>query len=385
MLLAIALWAGIHFIPSLGPALADGVRAVAGPELVAWAEDTVYGIEDRVRRVVYRDAEPTTLWEVPSALPDSPVPAPNVTAEAPVASASAAPAVAPPEFPPSAFKGPFDKVSTPSDGLWLPIQDPRDPRREPTLYKAMVHPDPKRPYTVVALIAIDATKLDVTLVAGTSEPESSDVPVAKRPGLIPSENHSDLVAAFNGGFKATHGHYGMMIDGAEFLPPRDIACTIAMYRDKSTRIQTWTRVKPTLDEMAAYRQTPPCLVEDGKTNPTLNYEYARGWGAAVSGDTVIRRSAIGISKSGKTLYYAFGESVTAQAVAHAMEAVGVESAAELDVNYSYPRFVFYGRAEAGLPRATTAIVPDIKFRPSDYVSEASSRDFFFVTHKRALH
>ena len=49
--------------------------------------------------------------------------------------------------------------------------------------------------------------------------------------MVPDKHHDGLIAAFNGGFKTTHGHYGMMLDGVEFVPPRDVACTFARYRD----------------------------------------------------------------------------------------------------------------------------------------------------------
>jgi len=42
--------------------------------------------------------------------------------------------------------------------------------------------------------------------------------------------------------------------------------------------------------MNGYRQTPPCLVEQGKVNTALeSVEYNKNWGATVSGETVIRR------------------------------------------------------------------------------------------------
>ena len=105
----------------------------------------------------------------------------------------------------------------------------------------------------------------------------------------------------------------MMLDGDTFVPPRDIACTVGLYKDGSAKIGTWKELKDDEPKMFGYRQTPPCLVEDGKTNSQLDVEYNKNWGATVSGETVIRRSAIGLDKSGHTLFYGLGEAVTAQA------------------------------------------------------------------------
>jgi hypothetical protein len=367
------MWGALHVFPGFGPAIADGVRAVVGPGPVAWAEDFVYGIEDRVKGIVYHDAPPKTFWQEPAPLP-APLPAqPAIASNAPVA----------PTFAPAAFTPPVASVAAPGDGQWIPIADPGAPNDPPRMYKAAVHPDAKRGYAAVAVVAMDLQRLGLTLVAGTVEPASADVPKSERPGLVPGDRFGDLVAAFNGGFKAEHGHWGMMLGGRAFLPPRDVACTVALYKDGGVRIHTWPAVKDSVGDMVGYRQTPPCLVEGGRIHDTLAAkDDAKGWGAAVSGDTTIRRSAVGVDHAGKTLFYAIGESVTAGTLARAMKAAGAEDAAELDVNAAYPRFVFYAAPKAGeQPLVTSALIPDIAFARHEYVSKPEGRDFFYLTRK----
>ena len=63
-----------------------------------------------------------------------------------------------------------------------------DPDGPPVMYKAIVHPDPKRSFAAVAVVAMDPSRLDFTLVAGTAEPESITVPKDHRPGLIPQNS-----------------------------------------------------------------------------------------------------------------------------------------------------------------------------------------------------
>jgi hypothetical protein len=252
------------------------------------------------------------------------------------------------------------------------------------MVKALVHPDAKRNWAAIAVVAIDLKRVDLHLVAGTQEPASDKVPSEHRPGIVPKTAFDDLVAAFNGGFKATHGHWGMMIEGETFLPPRDIGCTVAMYKDGSLKIRAWPTVKEGEATMAAYRQTPPCLVQAGKVNDALEGgEYNRNWGATVSGETVIRRSAIGLDKSGRVLFYGLGEAVTAQALARGMRAVGAEEAAQLDVNYSYPRFLFFDKAEgADPPKVQSSLIPGIKYQRAEYTAGSELRDFFYLTRKR---
>ncbi len=382
-LAAEGLWYGIHHVPGFGPALADGVRAVVGPAPVAWAENVVYGAADAVNRWRYKDAPPKTFWEPPSetipanAAPPSPIERAAEAASAPAEALS---------FPPPSYAPPFENVASKSDGVWIAIgagkAAPGEPPTPPAMVKSLVHPDPKRSFAAVAIVAMDLQRLDLRLVSGLQEPASSTVAPERRRGLIAKEDMADVVAAWNGGFKATHGHYGMMIDGDTFLPARDTACTLALYRDGAVKIGTWTALSASEPSMAAYRQTPPCLVEQGELNPELS-EYNRSWGSTVSGETIIRRSAIGIDKSGRVLFYALGEAVTSEALGRAMKVAGAAGAAQLDVNHAYPRFLMFEQRRAGeLPIATQAIIPDIEFEKWDYTVEPSPRDFFYIKRRR---
>jgi hypothetical protein len=247
----------------------------------------------------------------------------------------------------------------------------------------MVHPDGKRSYAAVAVVAMDLSRLGLTLVAGTVEPQSATVAKSDRPGLVPSEHFGDLVAAFNGGFKAEHGHYGMMLDGRTFLPPRETACTVAIYKGGGIRIRTFSALADGVGEMAGYRQTPPCLVEQGKINDRLLAETdTHGWGASVSGGTVIRRSAIGVDPQGKILFYAMGDAVSAGTLARALQAAGAQDAAQLDVNQSFPRFLLYTAAAPNeTPRVASALVSDVQYERNEYLRRPEGRDFFYLTRK----
>jgi hypothetical protein len=367
----LGLWAAIHEVPGFGPWLADTGRSIFGPAFVAKIEDFAYGVADDINQVRYKDDKPKTYWEDPTSAPPAASAAP---------SGSAAAAAAPADPPPAAFEPPFPSVATEADGKWIPMQDASG--QPPAMYKTLVHPDTKRSFAAVALVAIERKRIDLHLVAGKTEPASTTVPMEKRPGVVPEADQADLVAAFNGGFKATHGHYGMMLDGETYLPPRDIACTIALMKDGSLRVGTWKEMSSAAGDMRWYRQTPPCLVENGETPKALESEYAKGWGAAVGGETVIRRSALGVDATGRFLIFGLGDALTAQSLARAMKAAGAVSAAQLDVNYAYPRFLVYERAQGEAPKAKSAIIPDIKFRAAEYVGEAALRDFFYLTRKK---
>jgi hypothetical protein len=373
---AAALWVALHQVPGFGPAVADGVRSVVGPGPVAWAEDVAYGAADRVNLLVRGDSQPKTYWDEP--LPPASRP-PGPSAALPGAEDAAEATPSEPAFEPPPFTPPFDGVAAPGDGRWIPMIAPGDDGRT-AMWKSLVHPDPKRPFAAVAVVALDLEALDLHLVAGTEEPKSYRVHEADRTGVLPLHHRSVVAAAFNGGFKATHGNYGMMLGGQEFLPPRDIACTLALFADSHVEIRTFSELKERTHLMAYYRQTPPCLIERGDENPGLLMEFNRNWGATVSGETIIRRSAIGLDQTGRILYYGLGDAVTAQSIGRAMKAIGSFDAAQLDVNYSYPRFVLFDTTGTD-PVLTAPLIPDLKFEPTDYTVSPSERDFFYLTRR----
>ncbi len=376
----LGLWYGIHHVPWLGPALADGARSVVGPKPVAWAEDVVYSAQDGYNRWRYGDAQPTTYWAVPSGSVIAPAPQGSDASD----SDGAAPAAPKPcvGFPPPAFTPPYDRVAAPGDGNWIPANPSAVEGGQPILVKTMVHPDPKRPFAAIALVAMDLKSVSLHAMPGTVEPRTKDPPREKRPGLITSSDLDTLLAAFNGGFLTIHGHYAMMADGAHLGEPRATACTIAIYRDGSVRVRSWPELAATEADMAAFRQTPQCLVEQGQSNPAL-YADNSHWGAAVGGATVIRRSAIGVSSDGRTLFFGMGDALTAKSMAEGMAAAGANDIAQLDVNHSFPRFIFYDKKQGGSlgDYAATGLVPGFTFNQHDYIRTPSFRDFFYVTRR----
>ncbi|MGC4070098.1 MAG: hypothetical protein QM784_36660 [Polyangiaceae bacterium] len=106
-----------------------------------------------------------------------------------------------------------------------------------------------------------------------------------------------LAAAFNGGFQATHGEYGMMADGVVYLPPKPYAATVAELADGSVGFGTWPESDTISAEYVGFRQNLTPLLADGKDNP-----YRRTWWAECrrDGRTQPARSAPG-SASPRTI------------------------------------------------------------------------------------
>jgi hypothetical protein len=134
--------------------------------------------------------------------------------------------------------------------------------------------------------------------------------------------------------------------------------------------------------MTWFRQTPGCLYENGEMHKGLTVEQNTMWGSTLDKSTVIRRSAIGLSEDGKILYVGISEATTATAIAKAMHHGGAHHIAQLDVNFSYPKFVTVEPRDGDAKNPTVkAIIDGFEYTEDDYVRNDMKRDFFYLTRK----
>lgn len=373
-------WFAIHRFDWAGPLVANTLRAVIGVDNVAKLEDFVYAVEDRVNRSFRGTEAPQARWEVPeepvAAAPPPAVPPPSADEPA------AAPAAKLPPFRPKDPGPALKQWSAKGDGIWVPIKDPRRPDEEPYMMKTLLHPDVTRGWAEVFVVAVDLRRTDVFLVAGTQEPkEEKPLPTPPvRTGVIPEHHHEELLAAFNGGFMTEHGAYGMHLDGVTIVSPKPNACTIALYKDGSLRIATWKKIAETEQDMVWYRQAPECMVEDGKLHPGLLAGAARKWGATLDGETVIRRSAVGLNAERDILYVSITNHTTARVLAEGLKHAGAVDVAQLDVNWSYPKFVLF-EPKDGPERKAVALASGFEFSEDEYIRKKNRRDFFYLVRK----
>jgi hypothetical protein len=372
------LWFAANSVGWAGPIIADVARSVIGPEAVSGLEDFAYGIEDRWNTWRWRTAKPEAYWDAPPSAgePESPpraepdMPAPELLQT--------------PEFRPADVGPLFREMAAKGDGTWVPVVDPAHHDDPPLLYKTLIHPDKKRSWSELFVVAIDLRRTQLFAAAGTLEPKPSTEEGAayKRRGVVPEGRRDALVAAFDGGFKAEHGSWGMKVDGVTLLPPRDRGCTVAGYADESVRIGTWTALADTSAEMTFWRQTPSCIVENGNLNPGLVNEESISWGAALGGGTVVRRSAVGLNADQTVLYMGVGNATTARAIALGMQHAGAVDVAQLDINWSYPHFIMFRPPKNGNRQGFT-LFDGFAYEENEYITRSSTRDFFYLVRRDA--
>jgi hypothetical protein len=376
----LGLWIAVNRVEWLGPIVADSLRAVIGVEAVASLEDFAYAQQDRFNRFWRTGEQPKAHWDIPAPAPEQP--------PAPVTGPSAGKPSRPrlPPFQPANVGPALESWSAPGDGQWVAVASPDAPESEPYMMKTLLHPDKHRSWAEVFVIAIDLRRVAVHLVAGSREPKATEAEALEldRPGVIPVQDRPAVLAAFNGGFKTEHGQYGMRLDGITYVRPKAGVCAIVKLHDGALEIATWETLADREDRMLWWRQTPNCMVEDGKIHPRLLSEkLSKRWGATLDGETVIRRSAVGISADGRILFASISNHTTAQVIAEGVRHAGAATVAQTDVNFSYPKFVTFERksdlAEGEPPKRIAVPLADgFEFSEDEYIRKKASRDFFYV-------
>ena len=315
-------------------------------------------------------APSTTLAEAvsPDAGPPSPEPA--------------APAPALPAWSVAEFKPPFEKTGKAGDGQWTAISEIEQDKDAPYLLKSLVHPNSYKKWVYAVIVAIDMARVRTTLVAGTHEPTSDKVDKAQRPGLIPTIDLGALLAVFNGGFQAKHGRFGMRLGTQSFVGPRAGMCTVVLDNTGTVKVGPWERFATHEAELTSWRQTPPCLIADGTPHPDLGHKTrSRKWGRSIKKEPEIRRTALGTNGDGRTLFFALGDWIDPKALALAMASAGATQAAELDINWSYTRFLYFSPDENGQLKVSQTLVPELEYHDRGYVKRPSYRDFFYITRR----
>jgi hypothetical protein len=363
VLCGLGLW--ISSDPARVPQAVDLARTLLGPGPVAQVETWAFQAQDALRHAHYQatGASSGVQWAAPAAM----LPPARSRAEQPADHSQHAAQPAVPTTP---------TLTALSASIWSRLLSTAD--GQPVLERASVAPDPSRPYVSVALVRIDLGSTQLHLVAGTNEPRSSIR--AARPGAIPAADQRPgyLLAAFNGGFKAINGAYGMAVSGITFLPPKDGLATLALYRDGSIRLGVWGRDIVSTPDLAAYRQNCPLLLDRGQPTAETEQDKPVMWGYTVRNMVATWRSGLGLSADGRYLIYAVGDGLTVPTLARALALGGADRAMQLDINSFWTRFVIYGYASDGKGLVAQKLLAPMVGDARQFLAP-DSRDFFYVT------
>ena len=312
-------------------------------------------------------------------------------------------------WPPKPLE-PIMKPALAGEGQWIRLDD--DPFITPIpsiqapFVTTFVRTDPGAQQTRVYVTLWDPRLAALHMQAGTVEPVSATGEAG--PGQIPRtpEVIRHVVAGFNGGFQATHGEFGMQVDGVLYLPPKPYGATVLEMRDGSTAFAAWPKDAAVPDDVLSFRQNMTFMVQDDRYNP-----WGRAWWGGVPPgwhDAIhTTRSGLCLTKEGYVAYL-FGHDIGPEPLGRAMLAARCEMGMHLDMNPGLAGFEFYNVQPAqsfkplGRPlqpdweyEGTMKELPEFKFRSRRmtrsmghilfprYVGR-DARDFFYLTTRMVL-
>ena len=226
---------------------------------------------------------------------------------------------------------------------------------------------------------LQATRLHFVL--GYEEPASSVF--ISRPARIPSSDlqPGKILAAFNGGFKAEHGHFGVMLNGVTLLPPREGFGTVAIYDNGKVLLGAWGKDITASSHTVAWRQNGPLIIQNGQINPQTGVTDPLVWGYTTDGSTATGRSALAINQDGTILYYAVGFNLTLPALARAVQDTGAYQAIQLDINNYYTHFEAFTLGNNGTKPIAVPLLDQMKGPGDQRYLTINKRDFFYITIK----
>jgi hypothetical protein len=260
---------------------------------------------------------------------------------------------------------PVIRPALPGEGVWHgtgPLV-----HGAPPILVTTFRPDPSYPRVVAGVAWIDRTRTSLQLYPGRYEPPNS----GNTPAEVPVGRRGRLVATFNSGFKLEDDHGGFVAFGRSYAPLHDGQATVIGYRDGRTEVSAWTGGPQPGPQVEFARQNLPLIVQDGRLNPSLSDGAL--WGLTVGNAVRVWRSGVGIDAHGN-LIYAAADLQTAQSLARILQRAGAVRAMELDINYEWTTFNFYGGWGAADPQK---LVPGMSRAVTRYLSP-DDRDFFAV-------
>ncbi|PKN45496.1 MAG: hypothetical protein CVU63_08790, partial [Deltaproteobacteria bacterium HGW-Deltaproteobacteria-20] len=351
----------------------DTVRSVTGPEFIAWLEDNVFDARDLMKRAghhAFGQGEEAEVMAGPVAPPPPPPPEPKVVG----VEGSYADAAWPPQNLRTIWKTPAE-----GEGVWREPQHKFLQKNEVAgaeaapsyFYQTHVRPDPKRPWSKVWMVAMDARQLRLGIEGGIEDPKP--LTGARGEGRIPREPEvlHRAVGAFNGGFKTTHGEYGMMVARRVLLPPKTGAATIAVTEDGRAGFGSWPSSTNIPQEFVSFRQNLDPLVDGGHLNPSNRKQW--GWHLHTTG-MLTHRSGFCLTSAGH-MVYAWGPEVTGETLGNAMIQAGCTYAVHLDMN---PRHTAFAYLDARQRHQAKLLHPGMEVLPERFIVW-SPKDFFYLT------
>ncbi len=339
----------VDLVVSFWGAMAGPSNTSFGVRTVEWLRDNgAAGVVSDIESIYYSLNSPSTGGPPLKRLPP-------VGTGAPARVAAYAPAPIAPVITPA----------LPGEGQWHRT-GPLVASAPPVLVTTF-RPDPNYPQLVAGVAWIDHTRARLALYPGGYEPPND----GSQPAEVPPQLRSSLLATFNSGFRLEDSGGGFFSEGHVYAPLTDGQATLIGYSDGAIDVRTWTGGPEPGPGIAFARQNLPLIIENGRLNPALSNDSL--WGTTLGNTVRVWRSGVGVDAHGN-LIYAAADIQTAESLAQILQQAGAVRAMELDINYEWTTFNFYGTFGAGDP---AKLLPGMS-RPATRYLSPDDRDFFAV-------
>ena len=280
----------------------------------------------------------------------------------------------------TALSAPTDLVTpaaTPvaNEGHWQPFGSADG--RAVGMYVTSIRPDAIHTSVLDDVVWIDPNVLRFRHYPGLKVPGA---PWDRPPNVEPAL-HSQLVAAFSGGFRMndSSSNGGMILAGRELRAMREGGATIVIDVNGVPNIGIWGRDFTTADQLDSARQNLDLIVDNGAPVPDLATDPNKKWGfTGPKNNSAVWRSGTGITANG-ALVWVGGPGLTVAALAETLVRAGAIRGMQLEINQEWVQLNTYAAQADGSARGTR-LLPGMAHTGDRWLTP-DTRDFVAVFHR----
>lgn len=254
----------------------------------------------------------------------------------------------------------------PGEGVWHTVAAVHD---HPAVQVAQLRPDPQHTSFLAGLMWLDPTFVRGQLHPGFKDPGGH----WQAPDQITPALGTQVVAAFNAGFRLGASRGGYYSEGRTVRPLRDGAASLVLDRDGTARVGAWSSEVSMAPQVASVRQNLVLLVDHGVLNPTCASGGTAEWGSTIGQAAFIHRSAFGVTATGAEVYVG-GPALSVCSLGNLLRAAGVVEGMELDINPAWVSGAYFHPVPHRQPAGFT-LFPGEQVSPAHYLFP-SSRDWY---------
>ena len=268
-----------------------------------------------------------------------------------------------PDFPQPAAPPPLRVVfdqGLPGEGVWKEIGTTVN--GTPALLTTFIRPDTKCPDVSVAVALFAPGMTRFVLVPGTRDPPTGDW---RWHGAIPEDQHENLLAAFNAGFRLKDARGGFYAEGQVAAALVEGAASLVIDKNGTIDVVAWKGDSALTPDVVSVRQNLRLIVSGGRIKSKASQiRCTKG----------LARSGLGIARDG-TIIYVTGPALDVGLLSEGLQLAGAERAMQLDVHAQWQSFNVYQPTSTQNPKLIATKLTDNMRLPGTRYLTPDDRDF----------